>query len=108
MPRCRQQRRHAPLHCGATVHNRREPEDNLSPGFRRRMEEMRDEAKPEEAEEELYELQMKHGKARFKQAVKKWRKRDHSNGDLKISRVRRRKEKLERLLDDLEHEHDGA
>ena len=63
---------------------------------------------PEEAEEELYELQMKHGKSRFKQAMKKWRKRDHSNGDLKISRVRRRKEKLERLLDDLEHEYDGA
>eukprot|EP01043_Picozoa_sp_COSAG02_P026779 COSAG02_NODE_1553_length_11961_cov_5.094335_2_plen_276_part_00 len=63
---------------------------------------------PEEAEEELYELQMKHGKARFKQAVKKWRKRDHSNGDLKTSQVRRRKEKLERLLDDLEQEHNGA
>lgn len=63
---------------------------------------------PEEAEEELYELQMKHGKSRFKQAVKKWRKRESSSGDLKISRVRRRKEKLERLLDDLECEHNGA
>lgn len=63
---------------------------------------------PEEAEQELYELRKKHGKARFKEAVKKWRKRERSSGDLKISRVRRRKEKLERLLDDLEHEHDGA
>jgi hypothetical protein len=61
----------------------------------------------EEAEEELYELQMKHGKSRFKQAVKKWRRRENSSGDLKLGRVRRRKEKLERLLDSMELEHNG-
>ena len=62
----------------------------------------------EEAEEELYELQMQHGKARFKAAVKKWRAREYSAGDLKLGRVRRRKEKLERLLDEMEREHNAG
>lgn len=62
----------------------------------------------EEAEAELYELQMKHGKARFKAAVKKWRAREHGRGDIKLGRVRRRKEKLERLLDEMEREHNDG
>ena len=54
--------------------------------------------------EEIEALRMAHGKTRYKAAVKRWRKRDQSSGELKLGRIRLRKEKLERLLDEIEGE----
>ena len=62
--------------------------------------------KPEDAERELDDLRRVHGKTKYKAAVKKWRKRESRNGDVLLGRVRRRKEKLERLLDDVERRQD--